>query len=80
MKILVPMAGLIDVQAELERLGKQLEKAQKLAQQKQAKLGNEKFVANAPEAVVAKEKGILAEAEQTIQQLQEQMAQLDTLA
>jgi valyl-tRNA synthetase len=80
MKILVPMAGLIDVGAELERLGKQLEKAQKLAQQKQAKLGNEKFVANAPEAVVAKEKGILAEVEQTIQQLEEQIAQLNTLA
>lgn len=80
MKILVPMAGLIDVTAEVERLSKQLEKAEKLAQQKRGKLGNEKFVSNAPDAVVAKEKGILAEAEQTIAQLSEQIEQLKTLA
>ncbi|MDD9893472.1 MAG: class I tRNA ligase family protein, partial [Gammaproteobacteria bacterium] len=80
MKILVPMAGLIDVAAEVERLTKQLEKAEKLAQQKRGKLGNEKFVANAPADVVAKEKGILADAEQTIAQLNEQIAQLQTLS
>ena len=80
MKILVPMAGLIDVEAEVSRLTKQLEKAEQLAHQKRSKLSNEKFVSNAPEAVVAKEQGILSEATQTISQLQSQIAQLQTLA
>ena len=80
MKIFVPMAGLIDVAAEMARLTKQLEKAEQLAKQKRGKLSNDKFVANAPEAVVAKEQGILAEAEQTIAQLQDQIRQLESLA
>ena len=56
LEIMIPMAGLIDVEAELARINKQLEKAEKGLAQVQNKLANEKFVNNAPEAVLAKEK------------------------
>ena len=57
MKLLVPMAGLIDKDAELERLAKQIAKIQKDLDKSQAKLSNENFVKNAPDAVVAQEQG-----------------------
>ena len=56
MEILIPMAGLIDKEAELARIDKALEKLNKDIQRVEGKLANEKFVANAPEAVIAKER------------------------
>lgn len=63
MKILVPMAGLIDKDAELARLGKQIEKLEKDLSKSTAKLENKNFVANAPDEVVAKERARIAEME-----------------
>jgi len=79
MKILVPMAGLIDVAAERNRLQKQLDRATSDLQKINAKLANENFVARAPEAVVAKERGRLDDLEQEIGQLNEQAAKLAEL-
>ncbi|MCW8982582.1 MAG: class I tRNA ligase family protein, partial [Gammaproteobacteria bacterium] len=72
MKVLVPMAGLIDKDAELARLDKQIDQLTKETQRLSGKLNNEKFVGKAPEAVVAKEREKLADAEGSLAQLNEQ--------
>ena len=64
--ILVPMAGLIDAAAEVERLGKRIAKARQDLEKSRAKLANENFVRNAPEAVVAQERERTAELERTV--------------
>lgn len=51
-RISIPMDELVDKKAELERLAKELEAAQKQYENTQAKLGNEKFMAKAPANVV----------------------------
>jgi len=56
LKILVPLAGLIDVAAELERLDKEINKIIKEIDRIQNKLNNEAFVKNAPADIVEKEK------------------------
>ncbi|APC97129.1 valine--tRNA ligase [Francisella frigiditurris] len=56
----IPLEGLVDVEQEVARLDKELEKLQKEVERVQNKLSNQKFVANAPEAVVAVEKEKLA--------------------
>ncbi len=56
MKVLIPIAGLIDKDAELKRLGKQIEAIDKEMTSISTKLGNKGFVAKAPKAVVEKER------------------------
>ncbi len=72
MEILIPLAGLIDVSAELVRLEKEMDKLDKELQRTRGKLSNPNFVDKAPEAVVAKEKQRLTENEAALQQLQQQ--------
>ena len=55
-KLYIPMGQLVDVAKELERIAKELEKARKNLAGLEAKLGNEKFVSRAPEAVVNAER------------------------
>ena len=56
LKVMVPLAGIIDVAAERNRLGKELDKLHKETQRVEGKLGNANFLAKAPQAVVAKER------------------------
>ncbi|MEL6869868.1 MAG: valine--tRNA ligase [Pseudomonadota bacterium] len=77
MKICVPMAGLIDVEREIERLTKQLGKSQADLAKTQGKLSNASFVERAPADVVATEKQRAQEHQQQIELLE---AQLDALA
>lgn len=79
MKILVPMAGLIDVSAEIERLSKQRQKLEKLQQSVEGKLKNERFVASAPEAVVAQERERAAGNAAAIEQLNQRISELESL-
>ena len=72
MSVLIPMAGLIDVEAELSRLSKAIEKIEKDVARTRGKLSNENFVSKAPEAVIIKEKEKLAEAESMLAKLAEQ--------
>ena len=60
--LLLPLSGLIDREAERERLDKELERLLGEIQRAQAKLSNEKFVERAPAEVVEKERRRLEEA------------------
>ena len=55
LEILVPMKGLIDPTAELERLAKRLRKAEIDLSKLEAKLSNSQFAQNAPPDIVAKD-------------------------
>jgi len=79
MEILVPMAGLIDKDAELSRLNKEAEKLQKELMKVKGKLNNEKFISKAPEEVVAKEKSRLEEMETTLSKLNQQQQTITEL-
>ena len=79
MKILIPMAGLIDKDAELARLTKEISKLEGDIQKTKAKLSNENFVSKAPEAVVQKEKDRIAELETALTNLSEQKTKIAAL-
>jgi valyl-tRNA synthetase len=72
LEILVPMAGLIDKEAELARLAKEIDKLNKDLARIRGKLSNASFVAKAPAEVVAKEQEKMQAQEQALTQLQEQ--------
>ena len=55
-ELVVPLKGLIDVAGELEKLAREQAKLEKELERIDGKLNNEKFMSNAPEAVVAKER------------------------
>lgn len=76
MEILIPLEGLIDKDAEIARLDKEISKLDKIIKQSAGKLSNENYVAKAPADVVAKEREKLAELEQSLSQLQQQRTAL----
>ncbi|MDX7986875.1 valine--tRNA ligase [Xenorhabdus sp. 12] len=76
-EILIPMAGLVDKEAELARLDKEIEKLDKEIGGIEGKLANEGFVSRAPEAVVAKERERLATNNAAKEKL---LAQKETIA
>lgn len=75
-KLFIPMAELVDVEAEKKRLTKALEKKQKYADGIVKKLSNEKFTAKAPENVIQRERDNLEKAQKEIEQLKESLAAL----
>jgi len=79
LSVLIPMAGLIDKEAELARLDKAIEKLEKEAGRVRGKLGNENFVSKAPAAVIEKEQAKLADAESTLAKILEQKVQIAAL-
>ncbi|SDR70046.1 valine--tRNA ligase [Pseudomonas oryzae] len=79
MEVLVPMAGLIDKDAELARLDKELQRLEGEVKRVGGKLANEGFVAKAPAEVLDKERAKLAEAEQALAKLAEQRARIAAL-
>ncbi|GFD95105.1 valine--tRNA ligase [Alteromonas sp. KUL156] len=79
MEILIPMAGLIDKDAELARITKAMEKIEKDVSRTRGKLSNEKFVSNAPDEVIEKERGKLDEGEKALAKLKEQFETIKAL-
>ncbi|OOE82816.1 valine--tRNA ligase [Salinivibrio sp. PR6] len=78
-EILIPMAGLIDKDAELARLDKEIARVEGEIKRVEGKLGNESFVAKAPEAVVAKEREKLDGYRESLTKLGEQKATIAAL-
>ena len=72
----IPMSNNIDVEAELKKLEAELNYAQGFLKTVMSKLNNERFVQNAPEAVVAMERKKKADAEEKIKSLEESIAAL----
>jgi valyl-tRNA synthetase len=68
LQVFIPLAGLIDLEAEKSRLGKELKRIEIEIGKCHGKLASDTFVANAPEAVVAQERQRLADwqAQQTV--------------
>ncbi|MDM8347482.1 valine--tRNA ligase [Pseudomonas sp. sp1636] len=79
MQVLVPMAGLIDKDAELARLDKEIQRLEGEVQRVGGKLANQGFVAKAPAEVLDKERAKLAEAEQALGKLAEQRERIADL-
>ncbi|MFT0631259.1 valine--tRNA ligase [Pseudomonas sihuiensis] len=79
MEVLVPMAGLIDKDAELARLDKEIGRLQGEVQRVGGKLSNQGFVAKAPAEVLEKERAKLAEAEQALAKMVEQRGKIAAL-
>jgi len=79
MKVLIPMAGLIDKEAELKRLDKEIERLSGDVKRTEGKLANPAFVDRAPAAVVEKERAKLAESAAAIAKLQEQRGRITAM-
>lgn len=79
MEIHIPMAGLIDKDAELARLSKAIEKVRQDIARTQGKLGNERFVANAPAEVIEKERVKLDESAKQLDKLLQQQTTISAL-
>jgi valyl-tRNA synthetase len=79
MEIMIPMAGLIDKDAELARLAKAADKLSNDVKRTEGKLGNENFVSKAPAAVIDKEKAKLADAQMQLRKIHEQIEAIKAL-
>ncbi|MGZ4998987.1 MAG: class I tRNA ligase family protein, partial [Methylomonas sp.] len=79
MKVLIPMAGLIDKEAELARLEKEIQRIEKELPRIEGKLSNASFVDKAPADVIAKEREKLAGLQSSLKNLNDQYAKIKAL-
>ena len=79
LKVMVPLAGLINAADEISRLQKECDKLKKELAGVNSKLANDNFVSKAPDAVVAKEKTRCEETSSTLALLEKQIKDLAVL-
>jgi valyl-tRNA synthetase len=79
LKLMIPLKGLVDVEEELTRLNKQLAREDADLRKSEAKLGNRRFVDNAPAAVVEQERERLVNHQANVTNLQQQIDQLKSM-
>jgi len=79
MKLLIPLSGLIDKDAELQRLEKEIGKLNGEVERTEKKLANPNFVDKAPAAVVDKERNKQEEARKALTNLQAQADKIRSL-
>lgn len=75
-EVVVPLEGIVDIDEEVKRLQKALEKVNKDITLLSNKLKNEKFIKNAPEELVENDKSLLKEAELKFRTLQDSLNRL----
>ncbi len=78
-EVLLPLAGLVNLEEEEKRLTKEIVKVQKDVDMFTKKLSNEKFVANAPAEVLEKDRGKLVAAEEKLSILKESLEKIQGL-
>ena len=78
-EIFLPPEGLIDMEKEIARLTKELEKLRKGAASTSGKLNNERFLSKAPAEVIQAERDKLAAAEEKISSLEQRIRQLENI-
>ncbi len=76
--LVMPLEGLVDLDKERARLGKERDQLLGRLSAARAKLRNESFVSKAPEAVVAREKELVRELEETFARVEAQLASLES--
>jgi len=79
MQLLIPMAGLIDKDAELKRLGKEVDRLNGEVKRLSAKLANTGFTDKAPPKVVEAEQQKLTDAQSALEQLKTQISRIEAL-
>ena len=79
MKVLIPLAGIIDKDAETARLSKEIEKIQKGLQGLQGRLNNPSFTDKAPEKVVNQVRQQAEEQQAAVTQLEAQLAKIQAM-
>jgi valyl-tRNA synthetase len=75
--VALPLAGIIDIDAEQQRLKREIDKVGSEIRQLDAKLGNEKFVSRAPEHVVEEQRERKSEAEAVAAKLEQALKRLE---
>ena len=79
LQLLIPMAGIIDKDAELKRLARELSRLQNEVKRLSAKLNNPGFTSKAPSAVVDAERQKLVDAETAFVQIGQQQQRIAAL-
>ncbi len=79
MQVLVPLAGLIDKNAEIARLDKEIDRKQQDKSRAEGKIKNPHFLNKAPADVVQKEKDKLTDVIAALEQLEEQKVRVSSL-
>lgn len=72
-RVIIPLEGLVDFNEEIKRIQKTIEKLEKDVQILSQKLGNEKFLQNADEEVVAQDRVLLSKSKQQIESMRESL-------
>ncbi len=77
-ELFVPLAGLIDIEVERQRLNKEIQRLEKQIASLEKKLQNEQFLTRAPERVVEQERNKLGNFKEKLEKLQHNIQQLDS--
>ncbi len=77
-EVYLPLAGMIDIGKEIERLQRDIQSMHAEAERVRAKLGNESFVSKAPAQVVQKQRDRLADLEDQLAKVRARVAQLES--
>ena len=79
MKVLIPMSGLIDRDAELVRLDREIDKLEKLLAGGEAKLANQNYISKAPAEIVAREQQKVTDLRSSLEQLKGQRGKIQAI-